>query len=158
MMPVPMEGAIFEKNFFCKSWYLAHKKWVLLSKFQNLLFMNRPNVYVYHNFLDNIILDFFYVCYDAIVMASTFAAWIWRGDVQMMRQPVPRVTAKTDTTMMVSFIDQEKMVRCPPWGAVRSGMKRQTTARSLLPTENTHAFLGEGYIYISTKSRDHLSG
>ena len=38
-----MEGVIFEQNFFCDIflyWYLAHKKWVLLSKFQNLLFMN----------------------------------------------------------------------------------------------------------------------
>ena len=72
--------------------------------------------------------------------ASTFAAWIWRGEVQMMRQPVPRVTTKTDTTMMVSFIDQEKMVRCPLRGAVGCRMKRQTTVGSLLPTENTHAF------------------
>ena len=46
--PVPVEGAIFEQNFFCnifKLWYLAHKKWVLLSKFQNLLFMNRPSAH-----------------------------------------------------------------------------------------------------------------
>ena len=43
-----MEGVIFEQNFFCDIflyWYLAHKKWVLLSKFQNLLFMNRPNAH-----------------------------------------------------------------------------------------------------------------
>ena len=37
-------------------------------------------------------------------VAATFAAWIGRGDDQMIRHPVPRVTTKTETTMMVSFI------------------------------------------------------
>ena len=71
--------------------------------------------------------------------AATFAAWIGRGEDQMIRHPVPRVTTKTETTMMVSFI-KEQIVRCPPRGAVGWSMRRQTTAKSLLlPTENTHA-------------------
>ena len=65
------------------------------------------------------------VCFLRSEEATTLAACMLRGEVKTMRQPVPRVTAKTDTTMIVSFIDQESLGLCPPLGAARWRMKRE---------------------------------
>ena len=65
------------------------------------------------------------VCFLCSEEATTLAACKLRGEVKTMRQPVPRGTAKTDTTMIVSFIDQESLGLCPPLGAARWRMKRE---------------------------------
>ena len=93
-------------------------------------------------------------------VAATFAAWIGRGEDQMIRHPVPRVTTKTETTMMVSFIKiRSRFSDVLPEGPLAGVWGVKPRQRAFFSRQKTPTLSpAEGYIYIHkiTRSSDRI--
>ena len=88
-------------------------------------------------------------------VAATFAAWIGRGEDQMIRHPVPRVTTKTETTMMVSFIKiRSRFSDVLPEGPLAGVWGVKPRQRAFFSRQKTPTLSpAEGYIYIHKITR-----